>query len=236
MTTLTNLANLYVRGRYLVLLGTLLVLLVVQPIVFGFSTTAKWFDAFLSLVAVALLLSLCEDRSKRLFALLVGVPTALLSSGGYLLEANARDTVVLIGHGIGITFFFSAVVLIIASIFRSQRLTLDSISGAICGYLLLGVAWGVLYSMLDVSRPGSFEISERLMEQLRQGSSRGHLFTYYSFVTLTTVGYGDVTPISTPARTCAWIEALTGQFYIAVLVAGLIGALISKKPKEFETE
>jgi hypothetical protein len=66
--------------------------------------------------------------------------------------------------------------------------------------------------------------------------SRIHLFTYYSFVTLTTVGYGDVTPISTPARTCAWLEALTGQFYLAVLVAGLVGALLSQKAESTETE
>jgi hypothetical protein len=54
-----------------------------------------------------------------------------------------------------------------------------------------------------------------LAEQVKADQSRVPLFTYYSFVTLTTVGYGDVTPVSTPARTCAWLEALTGQFYLA---------------------
>jgi hypothetical protein len=66
--------------------------------------------------------------------------------------------------------------------------------------------------------------------------SRIPLFTYYSFTTLTTVGYGDVTPLSTAARTCAWLEALTGQFYLAVLVAGLVGALLSGKSESGDAE
>jgi hypothetical protein len=112
----------------------------------------------------------------------------------------------------------------------------DSVYGAICGYLLLGMAWGVLYSMLDTGRPGSFQIGDRLAEQAQAEHSRIPLFTYYSFITLTTVGYGDVTPLSTPARTCAWLEALTGQFYLAVLVAGLVGALLAKKSEGSDTE
>ena len=52
-----------------------------------------------------------------------------------------------------------------------------------------------------------------------------HVLTYYSFVTLTTVGYGDVSPVSAAARTLAWVEALTGQFYLAVIVAGLVSVM-----------
>jgi voltage-gated potassium channel len=62
----------------------------------------------------------------------------------------------------------------------------------------------------------------------------GSLFTYFSFITLMPVGYGDVTPLSATARTCAWLEALTGQFYLAVLVAGLVGAILAKKPQPGE--
>src|SRR5262249_35277968 len=117
-----------------------------------------------------------------------------------------------------------------------QALSLDSVFGSICGYLLLGMAWGVLYSMLDTVWPGSFAVGDRLAEHVETGDSRIQLFTYYSFITLTTVGYGDVTPLSTPARTCAWLEALTGQFYLAVLVAGLVGALLSKKSAASDTD
>jgi hypothetical protein len=201
----------------------------VQPISFGFSTPPQLFDVFLVLVTIALLLSFSPDKGKRLAAVAFGIPTGLLSLGGHLFAAGPDQAVVLIGHCLAVGFCSWAAVLIVASLFRNQALTPDSVFGAICGYLLLGMAWAVLYSMLDALWPGSFEVGHRLAEQVQAGDSRIHLFTYYSFITLTTVGYGDVTPVSTPARTCAWLEALTGQFYLAVLVAGLVGALLSKK-------
>jgi hypothetical protein len=221
------LTRLYLRWRYRILLATLLLVLVVQPLSFGFSTPPQLFDAFLLLVTVALLLSFCPDKNQRRVALAFGIPTGLLSLGGHLFAAH--NTVVLIGHGVAVVFYFWAAVLIVASLFRSRALALDSICGAIAGYLLLGMAWAVLYSLLDTVWPGSFDIGNRLAEQLHGGDSRIHLFTYYSFITLTTVGYGDVNPLSLPARTCAWLEALTGQFYLAVVVAGLVGALLSQK-------
>jgi hypothetical protein len=207
-----------------------MLVLVVQPITFGFSTPPSLFDAFLVLVTVALLLSFCHERKNRSAALIFAIPTALLSLGGHLLVDQVNNTVVLIGHSLAVVFYFFSAALIVASLFRRQPLSLDSIFGAICGYLLLGMAWAVLYSMLDAVWPGSFDIGSRLAEQVHVDQSRIHLFTYYSFITLTTVGYGDVTPLSMPARTCAWLEALTGQFYLAVLVAALVGTLLSKKP------
>src|SRR5688500_9274387 len=109
------------------------------------------------------------------------------------------------------------------SLFNARALTGDSIYGAVCGYLFLGLAWAMLYSMIEAVQPGSFQISE----SLRAASTfpRPQVLTYYSFVTLTTVGYGDVTPLSPMTRTFAWIEAISGQFYLAIIVAGLVTVL-----------
>jgi voltage-gated potassium channel len=233
---MTYLTDLYVRWRYLILLSTLLLVLVVQPISFGFSTQPQLFDAFLILVTIALLLSFCPDRNRRLVALIFGVPTGLLALGGQLFAARPENAVVLIGHGLAVLYYFWAAAMIVASLFRRQALSLDAVFGTVCGYLLLGMAWGVLYSMLDTVWPESFQIGDRLAAQVQAGDSRIHLFTYFSFITLMTVGYGDITPLSASARTCAWMEALTGQFYLAVLVAGLVGAFLSKKPDPGETD
>jgi hypothetical protein len=228
---MARLAAFYTRWRHLVLLAALLLVLVVQPVSLGFSAPPQLFDAFLVLVTFALLLSFCPDRNRRLAAVAFGVPAGLLSLGGHLLSGQAKDAAVLTGHGLAVLFYFWGAALIVAALFRRQALSPDSVFGSVCGYLLLGMAWGVLYSMLDAAWPGSFAVAGRLAEQVQADHSRVPLFTYYSFVTLTTVGYGDVTPVSTPARTCAWLEALTGQFYLAVLVAGLVGALLSQKPE-----
>src|SRR5262249_58010592 len=112
--SMARLATLYVRWRYLVLLATLLLVLVVQPISFGFSTPPQLFDAFLMLVTVALLLSFCPDKNKRLVAVAVGIRTALLSLGGHLFSAH--NTVVLIGHGLAVVFYFWAAVPMVDSV------------------------------------------------------------------------------------------------------------------------
>src|SRR5581483_1076286 len=121
---MTRWTRLYVRWRYLVLLGTLLLVLVVQPVSLGFSTPPQLFDAFLMLVTVALLLSFCPERNRRLAAIVFAVPTGLLSLGGHLHADRPRETVILIGHGSAVAFYAWAAVLIVASLFRRHALTL----------------------------------------------------------------------------------------------------------------
>ena len=150
------------------LLGALLLVLVVQPVSLGLSAPPQLFDAFLMLVTVALLLSFSPDRNRRLVAVAFGVPAGLLSMGGHLLADQARDPAVLIGHCLAVLFYFWGAALIVASLFRRQALSPDSVFGAICGYLLLGMAWGVLYSMLDAAWPGSFEVGSRLYRRRRR--------------------------------------------------------------------
>ncbi len=100
----------------------------------------------------------------------------------------------------------------------------NRIVGAICVYLLLGVMWSIAYSMVEFSQPGSFKGLTELLSPLWNSE-----WIYYSFVTITTLGYGDITPLTQTARSLSFAEAIVGQFYIAVLVAGLVSAYISTK-------
>jgi hypothetical protein len=95
--------------------------------------------------------------------------------------------------------------------------TLNRVVGALCLYLLLGVLWTILFAFVELADPNAFEYA--------RGDSGDPLeqFLYYSFVTLTTLGYGDVTPVHPVARTLAYFEAVLGQLYVAVLVASLVG-------------
>ena len=96
--------------------------------------------------------------------------------------------------------------------------------GAVCIYLLLGVIWAVAYSVLEFISPGSFQ-GFALLEDRGWDSE----WLYFSFVTMTTLGYGDISPISATARVLAYMQAVFGQFYVAILVAGLVGAYISRQ-------
>jgi len=96
--------------------------------------------------------------------------------------------------------------------------------GAVCVYLLLGVIWAMVYTLLDIISPGSFHGISRLDEPGWDSA-----WLYFSFVTMTTLGYGDLLPVSATARALAYMQAVVGQFYIAILVAGLVSAYISSR-------
>lgn len=99
----------------------------------------------------------------------------------------------------------------------------NRVVGAVCVYLLLGVLWALAYTGLDLLAPGSFQGFASFDEY-----SWDSEWLYFSFVTMTTLGYGDITPVSATAKFLAYSQAVFGQFYIAVLVAGLVGAYIAK--------
>jgi hypothetical protein len=80
---------------------------------------------------------------------------------------------------------------------------------------------------VELISPGSFRGPAELASQLADPAQRRLVLNYFSFVTLTTVGYGDIVPASPPARSLACVEAVVGQFYLAVLVAGLVGISVS---------
>ncbi|MFV0333201.1 MAG: potassium channel family protein [Tropicimonas sp.] len=106
---------------------------------------------------------------------------------------------------------------------RRGRGDLDTLLGAIFGYLLLGLTWALLYVHIDLWQPGAFALPE--------GSEVWSSMLYYSLVTLTTVGYGDITPLSPAARMAAGFEAVVGVLYIAVMVGSIVGNLRSAPPE-----
>lgn len=115
---------------------------------------------------------------------------------------------------------------------RFQILNADWPFGAVVGYLLLGIIWSLLYSAAETAFPGSFATpmlggSDGVSGRVDRGT-----LGYFSFITLATVGYGDVTPTTPLAQTLAWTEAVTGQLYLAILVAGLVGFKVTQATKQ----
>jgi hypothetical protein len=118
-------------------------------------------------------------------------------------------------------------------VFDHSRRSTDDIRGAICIYLLLGFAFASAHIMTESLIPGSYTLdidttTESLQEldlETRDAVGRGirQSLYYYSFVTLTTLGFGDITPTSSLARTLTWIEAVVGQLFIAIAIARLVG-------------
>jgi len=102
---------------------------------------------------------------------------------------------------------------------RKGPVTGHRVRGAVAGYLLLGMSCAYAYSLIDSLIPGSFQMSA---VDLQSGQTQSDAFYYFSIVTLTTLGYGDITAIHPVARSVVMIEALLGQLYPAILIARLI--------------
>jgi hypothetical protein len=168
----------------------------------------------LALVLVAAVLDLRErGRRWRVGGLAAGI--ILLS----VVDLNVRiphlaslvDAMMVVFSGLVVWRAYTAVM-------RRQRPVGDRIVGAICVYLLIGLAWAKIYESLDDLVPDSFRFPADTA-WVTPGLLR---YTYFSFVTLGTLGYGDVTPVTALAGTLAWMEAITGQLYLAITVARLV--------------
>ncbi len=113
-------------------------------------------------------------------------------------------------------------------LFRPQMVTLETIAASLCGYLLLGMLWARVYSVAFQLDDRSFSFSGTIEPgSLDLGGEQTDTALYLSFVTLTTLGYGDITPAKTATRMLCTVEAVTGQLYLAVLVARLVGLHIA---------
>jgi hypothetical protein len=116
------------------------------------------------------------------------------------------------------TFCILSVYMSGRNVFSLKRTDRNIMAGALCIYLLIGLIWALLYAIFALFVPhDSFQGIE-----LANGQLRFDDLLYFSYTTLTTAGYGDITPINPIIRAIAYFEMLTGQFYLAIMVAGLV--------------
>lgn len=123
-------------------------------------------------------------------------------------------------------FYIWAIWLAAKQVLFSGAIDANKIVGAICIYLLMGLIWALMYLFLAQAIPGAFNGVEQLVWYDNFAN-----VAYYSFVTLTTLGYGDISPVAPVARFLVYMEAVVGVFYMAILVASLIGIGISDSQK-----
>ena len=153
--------------------------------------------------------------------MLVAITGIVLSILSVVRESDMLHVITLLAMFV---FLLLATINAFRQIAVGNDISLNRIVGAVCVYLLLGVMWSIAYTVLEYMQPNSFK---GLTELVSPAWSLDWI--YFSFVTITTLGYGDITPITQTARSLAVAEAIVGQFYIAVLVAGLVSAYISSK-------
>jgi len=149
-------------------------------------------------------------------ALVLALATAAASARAFL--AGVRGDYVV--EATFSAFYAFTTVAVFFEVIRTRRVTSDTLYGAVCVYLLVGMTFGSLYDLVETLHPGSFQINV-----LTEGPAeiRWRTLIYFSFMTLTTIGLGDVTPVTTQTQSLASIEGVIGVLYVAVLIARVVG-------------
>jgi Ion channel len=119
-------------------------------------------------------------------------------------------------------------VIVLWQVYREGPVTAHRIQGAVAGYLLLSMIFAIAYYLVETIQPGSFQMSS-VQDQVRSGLVMDRSFYYFSVVTLTTTGYGDILALTNSARTLVMMEALIGQLYTAILIARLVSLHVEEK-------
>jgi hypothetical protein len=157
----------------------------------------------------------------------LGIPALLSLVSGRFTHAGLLPMAqsVLVAAFLGYTAY-----VVLSSILRTRGITSQEVFGALSVYLLLGMTWQFFFALCLQADPGAISFPEgpsSLTSSPAESEVTMQNLTYFSFVTLSTLGYGDIVPVSRMARTLAWMEAVFGQLFLAVLVARLVGLLKS---------
>ncbi len=206
------------HGRHLALLISLLLLFLISPFVAAARYGTVVINTAFSIVLLSGIYAMSEQR--RLFVVtLIGSVAAIATN--LLMVVFQSEWVAIAWQGVTLLLLGMFCVGILADVLRRGQVSADKIRGAICVYLLIGVAWAFGYGIIELINPGSFSGLAEIDANNHVG--RIMQLRYFSFATLTTLGFGDILPRSPVARTLATLEAMTGQIYLTVLIARLVG-------------
>ncbi len=222
-----SLQRLWREERYTVLLASIFIYVILTLLL-----PQKWWGhVLLDAIFLVLVFSVVFEtaRIKSLFSFLgflgilaiVGHTISILWRGSPVARSILAISSML--------FIAAAIHKISKKVLGSKVVTGDTIRGAIIIYLFIGSLFSSIYILIEIVSPGSFLITNSAGHPVTSSiSDISRLFGYFSFVTLTTLGYGDIIPIKELSRTMAWIEAFTGQIYLAVIIARLVGIYIAQ--------
>ena len=207
------------RDRYLFLLLSLLSLILITPLFEGVVKLTILLDIFITAIFLSSIYAISQKVQNLRIAVGLLLPVVV---GMWLTYFVDIPYLRLVGDCCSILFFAFTIILILSSLLREYEITLDVIYGAVAVYLLMALMWAFIYDIIETLRPGSFQITSIPAQRPRIQ------FFYYSFVTITTVGYGDILPVSLTARAFSIIEMVVGQVYLVVLIARLVGINITQ--------
>ena len=217
--------------KHRALLAALVALALLEPLAVHLHRVVAISIAGITLmIYLGVLMAIFESRWERLTALFM-IAGAFLASMLHQFVPHPLQIWAIAYHCLAAVTLAFAVIVILQRIFRRRAIGTDDVIGALCGYLLAGVVWGNLYAMVYLIHPAAFQISDKIAAQLGNWQMQRFLFDYFSIMTMTTYGFGDIAPSGFPVYSLIWLESVFGQFYIAVVVAQLVGLRLAQAIK-----
>lgn len=213
----------YCKSRFLFVLIALMSLMMLSPMLAGFVRLNILIDIFITIVFISCISAVSNTRRQVFICVILALPTFLIT---WLPDNEQHTSLYLAGNFSGILFMAFVIVSMLSFIFKERKVDANIIYASIVTYLLIAIMWSFIFKIIETLQPGSFFTPEHILDK------EGALFTYYSFVTITTLGYGDITPVKDVARAFAALEAVIGQIYLVVLVARLVGLNIAQTMKK----
>lgn len=188
---------------------------------------------FAGMFSVALLAAVFAVRTRqhwRAISLALAL-TSITLSWGVALLSQPPLWLSLAAFGISALFIIYTTSVILVLLPRVQSVTVHTIAAALSLYLLLGILGGVLFTLVEVIAPGSLASNVGSLPHSTHAADLFPALLYFSFSTLTTVGLGDIYPVSPTARAVAILEAVAGQLYLVVMVAVLVGMFAAERAR-----
>jgi hypothetical protein len=177
-------------------------------------------------VLVSALLAIARGRRTVIIATVLALPTLVARWINHYRPDLVPAEVFLTG---GILFAIFVIGHLLRFVLNAPSVNIEVLCASISAYLLLGLVWTFGYWLVAESIPGAFAFNAA---PATDSSMKGFNGLYFSFITLSTVGYGDITPVSKVARMLAAMEAITGLLYVAVLIARLVAIQATPKSND----
>jgi len=214
--------------RHAYLLASLLLLILVRPFVGEHVMGLALLQVFLLATLTTCVLTCSVNRIQ--VGLGLGLTVALLITN-QLHDSTGHPALGAASSALGLIFFSYVTGIMLRHVFlHTRRVSTDTICGALSVYLLMGVAWAFAYALLELAEPSSFFFGATAAG----GKTDIARFLSFSFVTLTTLGYGNVIPVTPKGEALATTEAIVGQIYLTVLVARLVAVHLRQSDDDFE--
>ena len=215
--------------RFWILFVGLLTFLMLWPVANELSSGQVAPNIFRNVLLLSCVLAVSNNARIAITVLVLGL--ALVISR-WLFEFGFGVGFVSVAHVLGFAITLIVAASILTEVLRASEVTAHLVVGAVCVYLLLAVIWGFLYNAIEVLAPGAILVRGQQFSgtgALPAANSEGIKMLYISLATITTLGNSHI-PVSFIARQIATIEAITGQLYLAVLIARLVGFSAAPSP------